>query len=581
MHFSLPAILIFLTFNLQAQTLRTEHDLDFKKYNRCHWDWFLSAQAYDVRPDSDGLAFTSLNNRGSNSSISLYKEIILPAEQINEIELRLYARAASASPLPFKLECFDQEGKRIANASETFMQNDAVKAIRMITKNLRPKFIAITIEAKKDDKETALYILNRIELWLNGSNANDKRLPVAKVEKEGLDKTKFVTSTDQLVSSVLNKKDTPITIVGLGENTHGSKTIAENRISLLKNLIMNGGCRLVGYELNYDIGILFDLYVQGGKVNKNIVEGYAKGSFDYEVLFPFLEWLRAYNIKTKGNPVHLVGMDNNNPSRSVYALLDICEQILAPEEIDPFFASIMARKFAKLASLFREKETVKSKIDKETINYIVSILEKLDATPELTVENRDSLMFERFEMTKACYLKPNERAAILAHSGHLQKIDARVRGKIIMPLGAYLSNQYHAQYSVVNFTFGEGGFIQDSCAAIHRLFVDHLTLVPQNSFEALANKMSLDTIVCPTDIIPESIQTALIIPRNGNEHSNFHYTSLRNRFDYIAFTKTSEPFAVYHKDKFQWGFALERERRERFKGKLVKYGYGNTPNSRQ
>jgi erythromycin esterase len=125
-------------------------------------------------------------------------------------------------------------------------------------------------------------------------------------------------------------------LVGLGEETHGTHEFIEVKARLAEYLIGNLGFTTFVMENNWGSTQLLDAYINGGAGDISTIM--AQGLFgswqtrEYQALF---EWLRAYNANpAHSTKVHFLGMDCQDVSQSDF---DAVSQYI--QQVDPQQAS--------------------------------------------------------------------------------------------------------------------------------------------------------------------------------------------------------------------------------------------------
>lgn len=559
---------ILIVSNLYAQTYESKYDLRFRGYNTCGWDWLSVKGGCKLSVDEAGLQVAMPNKNVKPTKFRLSRGIILPDEKIEAIEIKVLGHSIHAIPLTIKLVCMDKNERLINAKSIQGLASDTIHRLKIDNIAFAPHAITIAIEAETENAEGMTYTIKGVELSLNGISMNHKN--IKPVEQSQPLKQDNIIPFDKITNHLSLDKEKKIEIIGLGESTHGSKTIAEARNLVLKNLIQSNLCDLIATEFPFDIAMIFDGYVQDKFKDRGIVEEYSKVSFDTETFMPLLDWIRDYN-RSSIKKIHFVGIDRSGMGSPSYELLDLYSQILPKPDTEIFYEKIAKKEFYDLISLTQKNEKLKAILDEKEIAYLKYVTDELTAKIKHDKEGRDSLMFNRLEAARKIYTNRTGVTVLLTHSAHLQKIEYLSYDDLTRPLGNYISRQYKSRYKAVNFNFGSGSYIQDSCLSVFNSVIDTLDDIPENSFEYAASQIPVEQFMYATNLIPESIKTSALIPRGGQNRTVFNFCSLKNRFDYVVFSQKSKPFKKHEKDYLHSSMEFRNTQRIRHNEVYKKY----------
>lgn len=550
--------------------MRSVYDLDFKGFNKCGWDWNRKFKNCARELTETGLRVHPSGKFHKKLEFEFAKEVLFPIREVKTMEIKLYARSAPYFPLLFKIVGRNKDEEVSFTQATSFQKEDTVKSIRIDSVPTDTKYIDVSIGGECDSESSAEFLLQRVEIWLNGRNYTDEPILKAELSQNTL-LSDFIQPLHPFNSNAWNmygKKDRTIKVIGLGENAHGSKTISETRWVFLKDLIVNHNCTLILTELPVDSALLLDLFVQGASDDTLLVEGYLKLTYDHTSFLSFLIWLKKYNNQLD-RKVHVVGIDN--PKLRRYALMDFYTEVMDSTEVEPYLAKTIKGEFDELLNDTQQNVVLKSKLGDEYFQHLSSVLKEFRRKLTYVLEERDSLMFVRYLHAQKTFTSGREKIAILAHSAHLQRIERSFGGKPILPLGNFLAKKFKKRYMAINFNFGSGTYVQDSCSIDFRRVRDSLSYVPDNSFEAAAMKTGIDQFIYPTKYLSDDTETTAMIPRIGQNKNFFKYASLKNRFDYIVFSKRSEAFDNIVKNSFEYSNSFWNSKDQKFKAIRTKY----------
>ncbi len=136
-------------------------------------------------------------------------------------------------------------------------------------------------------------------------------------------------------------------IVGLGEETHGTHEIIDMKARLAEFLISHLGYTTFVMENDWGSSQLLDAYINGG--SGNLADVMARSLFgswqthEYQTLFA---WMRAYNADpAHSTKIHFVGMDLQDVSQSDFDDVEHYVQMVAPSQatsVASLYAPIVA-----------------------------------------------------------------------------------------------------------------------------------------------------------------------------------------------------------------------------------------------
>ncbi len=124
------------------------------------------------------------------------------------------------------------------------------------------------------------------------------------------------------------------TVVGLGEETHGTHEFFDMKARITEFLITKMGFNTFVMENNWGISHLVDSYINGGQ--ENIDEVMRDGlfrSWQTQEYRDMLQWMRAYNANSVHSiKVHYIGMDSQYASQSDFDAVENYIHIVDPQQ---------------------------------------------------------------------------------------------------------------------------------------------------------------------------------------------------------------------------------------------------------
>src|SRR5258708_3519297 len=140
-------------------------------------------------------------------------------------------------------------------------------------------------------------------------------------------------------------------IVGLGEETHGTHEFFTMKARLVEFLVSRMGFTTFIMENNWGTSRLIDAYINGGQGNvEDVMRMSLFFSWQTQEYRDMLEWMRAYNTDaTHTTKIHFVGMDCQGVSQGDFDEVENYVRAVDPQQaahIQNLYADIIARGIA-------------------------------------------------------------------------------------------------------------------------------------------------------------------------------------------------------------------------------------------
>lgn len=266
-----------------------------------------------------------------------------------------------------------------------------------------------------------------------------------------------------------------MSVVGLGEATHGQHESFKLKRLLTMHLIRKHGYRLVAYEASVSRAIVANDYV-AGKTDDLAKATRGLGMLIWHVTenSELLEDLRQWNrLAGPTDQVRLIGVDAQDTQAAKDRLCSMIPQ--ANKSLADRAGAIVPRAQAAMGELMagraenwqavsREIEQLGNDLRMITpdaiakSDYEICVLEFLRSmTIYSTLGGRDEAMAElllqhlQAEGAKA-------KCVVWAHNGHLQSSALRYLGSEQLAMGGHLAKALGDRYYAVGFAFGKGEF---------------------------------------------------------------------------------------------------------------------------
>jgi len=552
-------LLFFFYFTAGSQTVNY---YGFAKYNACSWDWLEYKTKCDITYNKDGDESLILQYDGRipigspNMKFSLTKKLILPVANFTSLKVSLMANSKMSQVVSMRAIGLDKD-ENIVFDSSTFSKNKSDwEQLSINSNNRHIKALNIYIKYNGDSQQNQLVKLKDITIFLDNRNISNIRS--SNMDEAVLAAKHIVplVSTDEGLDFKNIEDFKCKKIIALGESTHGSRTISQNRLSALMALITNYNCKLVILELPFDLGILINAYAQGivPEAAQSYLNDYLHTATTRETLIPFLQWLRNYNQTTK-KKVYILGMDNSSSGGNL-PLMDFHLSLLGKDKAFPYLLKLHSDEAASILTLADLDTTLQNKLGKKNYIYYKYLLKQEFSKDQAEFfSSRDRNMATRVEFLDTLLTERSEKIAILAHSLHVQKI-RETKETYEDVLGSLLTRKYKQGYFAIDFNFGGGTFTQDSCYLNTYTTIDVMKNVPSNSFESAAMKTGYHFFYYNAKYLNDNFTSTAIIARNSQNKDHFLFSNLKRRFDAYIFVKESVAFTDAEKEPLKYQMKL-------------------------
>ncbi len=469
MRMLLVVTIMFLWISVVGQT--TYFDLSFENKDSKLSKWFLvndnavtGVETLDHIDGSGSLCF--LSDPACNPfSTSAFQTIQLPVTTQN-IELSIYAKSVFIDDFWLRLLCLDGDENLIRRDSINIASPDSWRKFTLATKAAGTQRIYIEIGAStkapsvSGKKVFSKAYVDHITLKLDGQNIESIVSPIRGYDTEEITKIKknYPLSPNRIESLSWHEDFQEHTILGFGETVHGSHEIQKFTFEAIKQLIKNSNCKLVIFEVPFELGLRLNAYVEG-KEQKNVENLMFLANMDIPALTDFLNWLRQYNQQATKKVV-IAGVDDNEVWQPEDNLVQFIKSALLMNtnvgiEIVQCLDSGNYKKAIEVTesntSLFRDQN-----IQKCIIHAIKARAAQQKPAKGFDKENRECTQFRNIQFDISTFTSKPEKTAIMAHLDHLNKINNLGNRYCARNLGSYLAQEYAEKYFVTAMLVGAG-----------------------------------------------------------------------------------------------------------------------------
>lgn len=297
-----------------------------------------------------------------------------------------------------------------------------------------------------------------------------------------------------------------VSVLGLGEATHGTSEIFRLKTELIKQMIASGSLKVVGFEASYGNCLAIDEYIQTGKGDpQKALSDIGNWPWRTTEVLALLEFLRQYNQtkKKEADKVHFVGFDVQQIAGACAYLLrfhpswgrelqfaDDLKYLSAFAKTDAYFQTWndtviqTCQRVEKYLSLISKKNPGYDRLEKTFRFARLTFSQKEILNQVLT---RDSLMAEM--VLQLAPQKPGEKMVLWAHNGHVMRYRQEVApGVLYLSLGQRLHNKIGPKYAAIGFDFNQGSF-RAVDAQKGSLSIFTVNQAPDGSFSQLLGKL--------------------------------------------------------------------------------------------
>lgn len=378
----------------------------------------------------------------------------------------------------------------------------------------------------------------------------------------------------------LRDRLTGMTVVGLGESTHGTREFFRLKHRLFKFLVEELGYRLFAWEANFAATLPINEFVQHGR--SNLTEHLSNESIHWplrsEAVVELLTWVRAFNEgRDPKEQVKVYGFDMQYPSDAASTirsfLKEVNSDLLAdirtdidklsdsgavemfnPEEREALVDS--AAQVVALEDLFEKRmpayvEVTSRSMYERARQCLRTLSQWVDQQRgKNPLRARDEAMAENIS-----WILDHESAdkiAIWGHNAHIKRGNA-ANGAIGIDapsMGEHLHQRYGQRYYALGFEFGQGSFRAHSLAdnefRIHTIesppsgsIPDVFGTVDESRFIFELDQVSTGSALA--DWLETNPERHMIVGSYDEDPVEYVESNLGDSFDGLAFIAETTP----------------------------------------
>ncbi|WP_279172591.1 erythromycin esterase family protein [Tannerella forsythia] len=542
-------VLIFLLFFLlltQCHSCAQQSNNSLLTYN-----WVMSKNHPFLKSKIDSTTVPSilLETIGERAGICGFSKPLFQEKGFrSKASIKINYKIENGSELYLKLITIGNCEKIISIDTLYLSLNEEWTTEMLSVDIMEAAFLNLSIEAKGNTKNSAKIWINDLNLFINGKNI--KELETAdKGIKMSLQKEDITPVDDK------NRNHLPFMsrkILAIGETVHGTETMNDIAIEIIKNRIIHHNCKLILLEIPFENSFYINRYIERDSNFKiDSISTYFDRSLFSSSFLSLIEWIKRHNSHSD-KKVYFWGIDVNyiqlqskldlfkffytlNITEQDENLKKICELLVyTGPSLDEIIAIFDANKGFKNMLTEDESELMR--------HCLVLLNNKSDSYSNFI--NRDERMYQNTAFMFNHLLKPDETVTLFCHFGHVAYqgiIENTLSVESHNTLGYYMKNKYKDDYSCIALITGKGDFLTSTSDSRFHFKIKSLQSPTRGSLEYLMDEryehssfLSTEKMNC-TDIF----KTRYI----GNMYieNQFKYMMPKARMDGAIFIKQVYP----------------------------------------
>lgn len=480
-----------------------------------------------------------------DSTISTYPLLLYPSYKIKEnmgvtipfynsnkkqatVEVRMKYKMENCHEMSLQLKAIGECGKVTSVDTLQIPMSEEWTVFSQSIKMATSTLLGLILEARGEEKP------KEVNLWVDSLSFSANQERVIKYSKIWIDNLDILIDgkhTDELLSlndnaNVTIKKVDIIPmehnnfsglpfihkkILAIGESIHGTETMNDMAIQIIKNRIEHEKCRLVFIELPLTASFHINRYLDGDErfTLDSITSYFDNILFSSPSFTSLLQWMKEYNLHSV-EKVHFWGIDWNpfqlqskvdlynffytlNVSGNRKDLEKICDSLLLPDKEFPLKKAFSVFNINHdFADILNPKET-------EIMKYCLTVENKVYDEWERMLK-RDSIMFENAKFLMNVFLKKDETVTVFCHLGHTNYTGISMISDIHF-FGEYMRSLYNNDYCSVGLVAEHGNYL--SFISPGRLGIGQLQVSPTTSLEYLINHLDVSLCYLPLKNVPK------------------------------------------------------------------------------
>lgn len=545
----------------QNHSFTDKYDLNFeyqKKKNSCwlvdpNLPMYLRIDSSQTLNGKKPLCFTQIKNAKFALKLegTMQQRILLPKTNADSITISLNCKSKNLQFAKMIISGITDLEVVLYSDTLSLLGSDEWKTYSRSVSGHNVAFLNLNIQVEgiNSDSEQRLY-LGKIKMKLERKDINDFPLPTISIIPD-IKKNDIISLSPsdkdsyKKIHELEDKK-----IVAIGETTHGSETINETAVQLIKYRVENNHCKLILLELPTETTLGWNRFIQGDSLFKikNFNKDLQISLLSPRVMIDLLNWLKQYNANVK-DKVWLLGMDLNfktiQTSGYYFEYIDNINKNIKNIQLDSLCLKLYNPRSYPQALQFlehhKELEVLLGKTEYEIFHHCLKMAINAGDNNDRRLFNRDNQMYLNTTFLLNLLCPGNENATIYTHIGHANYKTLNSSSLIRRSFGSYMKYKFGNDYYTIAVLTGEGNFITGDKDS---LFVKRmLENSPGNSLENMFMRTHEELCFIPVSILPSQL-TYTRDTGSQYQENQFSIIAPASRMDAIIFVRKSKEFKI-------------------------------------
>lgn len=375
-------------------------------------------------------------------------------------KISIYSKTDFPEMAKLKLTCLNLEEKILIKDSVHIANMGDWKQFEI--KFLSPEIERLYIEIEVNVTDSLPIPLEGKKLWLDKFQIEidpeiaDDQESIIQVKPNEDDIIDLIKNNIKGYSQIKELKDK--NIIALGESVHGSDDMQQQVIETVKYMIEYEDCRLLLFEIDFELGLLIDKYIKKNWIGADLLKRMNSYNFNLERFKDFFNWLQEYNNITN-HKVSFCGFDQSFifTHAGYNHLKDYINELSISQTIkDILVTKINRRQFMDAISQVTQLKQLSNEERKGIVRALELRHKKFNPYPSLLEGDREFIQFQNVKFAIENCAANKTKSLLYAHLGHVDKKNSFVTRYKTPSLGNYLNNYYKENYFVIALLTGEG-----------------------------------------------------------------------------------------------------------------------------
>lgn len=485
----------------------------------------------------------------------IYNSFFLPSVDSDSLAISLTCKSQGLKKAYMVMSGINVEEKLLysdtlsingRNDWHTFSKNIPLRNVDMVEVAIAFNGIDSFVKSKDDEYLSQQNLwLDRIEMKVGDRMINEYAMPSPTVTPL---LSKEVIPNDSLLSPTFDAPYKNTKIVAFGEAVHGSASIDDEVIQLLKHGIQYDNRKVIMLEAPLEKMLYVNRFIQGDTAfHLDSVKLYFEQTLcSEEKWMDFFSWLKKYNAQTN-EKVWMLGTDYDYDHLS--PLLDLFEYLATVNRtaLNPDIAECCKKllhnrdKPEEILSFFQSHDCFVNELgllESKIVEHSLQSLIERSSQQVNPLALRDGVMFNNLDFLLHLFSQAEDaKFGIYTHFGHANY--SSLETKIISdpPFGVLAKQAYGDNYFTVGIFVGGGKTLNNDNGKQWKYA--HLHANSVDTFEYWLSQVPGDVFYVPRDFLPSHLMRYRSIGKSPTEF--FHLMNPTSRMDGALFMRESKP----------------------------------------